>query len=95
VQMTWGVEPGDMTHKVAKMRAELKRGNHIEVVMAKKKRVPVPPQGEREAKVNEIVLALAEVGREVKRTRTAIITTVSLRPLKQETPTLHLSSSAP
>ncbi|KAG8851999.1 hypothetical protein FRB96_009015 [Tulasnella sp. 330] len=86
IQMTWGVEAGDLTHKVAKMKRELEKGNHVELILAKKKKVPVPPPAEREERVTEIVTLLQDVAREISRTRTPFITTVSLRPVKQETP---------
>lgn len=84
IQMTWGVESRDLTHKVAKMRRELEKGNHVELIVAKKKNVPVPPPAEREARVTEIVARLQEVAKETSRTRSPFITTVSLRPVKQE-----------
>lgn len=89
IQMTWGVEPGDLTHKVAKMKRELEKGNHVELIMAKKKKVPVPPPAERDARVAEIVTLLQDVAKEISRTQSPIITTVSLRPIKKakvETP---------
>jgi len=89
IQMTWGVEQGDLTHKVAKMKRELEKGNHIELIMAKKKKVMVPPPAEREARVTEIVALLQDVAKEVKRTQSPIITTVSLRPIKQEKVDTH------
>ncbi|KAG9038598.1 hypothetical protein FRB95_000820 [Tulasnella sp. JGI-2019a] len=83
IQMTWGVEPGDLSHKVAKMKKELEKGNHVELIMAKKKKVPVPPPAERDARVGEIVALLQDVGKEISRTQSPIITTVSLRPIKK------------
>lgn len=83
IQMTWGVELGDLTHKVAKMRDELGAGNHVELVMTKKKGVPVPKPLEMEKKVNQVVEMMKDVAREIGRNQGAMIWTVSLRPFKE------------
>jgi len=64
IQMTWGVESGDFTHKVSKARKELERGNRVELVFAPKANQPIPNQATMEARINQTVEDLADFAKE-------------------------------
>jgi translation initiation factor IF-3 len=64
VQMTWGVAPGDLIHKLMKVRRELEKGNRVELVYAPKKDQTLPTRREMEDKVQETVDLLADAGQE-------------------------------
>jgi len=66
IQLTWGTASGDIVHKLAKVRSHLEKGYKADVVFAPKKRQGLPTRKEMQARVQEVVLALEDVGKEWK-----------------------------
>jgi len=64
IQMTWGVESSDFTHKVNKARKELERGSRVELVFAPKANQPVPSRAMMEARINQTMENLADIAKE-------------------------------
>ncbi|EIN10192.1 hypothetical protein PUNSTDRAFT_64372 [Punctularia strigosozonata HHB-11173 SS5] len=77
LQMTWGVAPGDVEHKMKKARQELERGNRVELVYARKKRQSMPDPAEQEATINAALQKVEDVAvewkaRDVQKTMTVV-----------------------
>ena len=66
VQLTWGVDAGDLAYKLRKARSELMDGNRVTLVFAPKKGQARPSPEEQTKIVEEALRLLAEVGRERK-----------------------------
>ena len=66
IQMTWGVAPSDLHHKLRKAREVLQQGHRVSIVFAPKKGQPLPTPAQRLQKVDEAMQHLAEVGKEWK-----------------------------
>jgi translation initiation factor IF-3 len=64
IQMTWVVEPRDLMRKLEKGKKEIKKGNMVNVVLAKKKAVPLPSRGLKMKKMDEIKAIMADVADE-------------------------------
>jgi translation initiation factor IF-3 len=64
IQMTWGVESGDLAHKLNKARKEVEKGNRVELVFAPKVNQRAPSPAQMEARINETVEKIAEFARE-------------------------------
>jgi translation initiation factor IF-3 len=79
LQMTWGVASADLGHKLKKARQEIEKGNRVDIIYAPKKGQPVPAPAAREARVEETVELLKDVGFEWKpRTVEKIITVIHM-----------------
>jgi len=82
IQMTWGVEKGDLKHKLAKVQKELKGKNVVNVILAKKKGANLPPPADREKLVQDILDALQEDAKERRaRTVTKVFTVLYFAPV--------------
>lgn len=84
VQLTWSVAPGDLAHKLEKVRQELEGGRKVDLVFASKKGQQVPTRQAMDDRVNGVLETLADVGkeylpRELRRNMTAL----HLKPLDQ------------
>ncbi|RPD62091.1 hypothetical protein L226DRAFT_613415 [Lentinus tigrinus ALCF2SS1-7] len=66
VQLTWGVDAGDLAYKLRKARSELKDGNRVSLVFAPKKGQARPTPEEQTKMVDEALRLLEDVGRERK-----------------------------
>ncbi|KAF9821011.1 hypothetical protein IEO21_00988 [Rhodonia placenta] len=66
IQLTWGISSGDLEHKLSKVREELEAGNRVNLVYAHKKGHAKPTPQEMEARVQETVDLLADMGSEWK-----------------------------
>jgi len=64
IQMTWGVEQGDLAHKLNKVRKELQKGSRVELVFAPKVNQRVPSPAVMEARLNETAEKIAEFAKE-------------------------------
>jgi len=64
IQMSWAVESRDLMRKLDKGQKEIARGNMVNVILAKKKDVPLPSRGERMRKMDEIGAMMADVADE-------------------------------
>jgi len=66
VQMTWAISPGDLAHKLAKVREELEAGNRVDLVYMSKSGQPKPTPEQVEAQAAETVKLLEDAGAEWK-----------------------------
>ncbi|KAG8702990.1 hypothetical protein FRC09_004410 [Ceratobasidium sp. 395] len=64
IQLSWGVEPGDMKHKLGKSIQELEKRNRVNIVFVKKKGAPMPNAEEKAAKVQAVWEAVRHVASE-------------------------------
>lgn len=64
IQMSWGVDVRDMDRKISQARKEIERGNVVNVILAKKKGVPLPPLAVKVAKMDEIAVKVADIANE-------------------------------
>jgi translation initiation factor IF-3 len=66
IQLTWGVAAGDLVHKLKKVREELEKGNRVDVVYARKRGQRLPSPQEMEARVQETLGLMQDIGKEWK-----------------------------
>ncbi|TFK43088.1 hypothetical protein BDQ12DRAFT_642483 [Crucibulum laeve] len=66
MQITWGTEPGDLAHKLAKVRQELEKGHRVDLAFAPKKKRKLPTPEEMKERLEEIVESFADVSKEWK-----------------------------
>jgi translation initiation factor IF-3 len=66
IQMTWGVEEGDLKRKLGQARKELEKGNHINLVFGKKKHVRLLAPGVREQMIREVMEVMDDIAKERK-----------------------------
>lgn len=64
IQMTWGVELGDLAHKLKKVRKELERGNRVDLVYAPKANQVIPSRVIMENRIKETVEMLSDIAKE-------------------------------
>lgn len=64
IQVTWGVDAGDLKHKIMKARAELEKGCRVEIVIAPKRGQKLPKPNEMVARANEISSSLQDIAKE-------------------------------
>jgi len=77
IQLTWGISPSDLQHKLTKTRDELEKGNRVDLVYTTKKGQTKPTPEEMEARAQELLDLLADAGKEWQ-TRVVTKTTVLL-----------------
>ncbi|KAJ6516382.1 hypothetical protein C8R45DRAFT_763541, partial [Mycena sanguinolenta] len=66
VQLTWGSEPGDIEHKLARVRSFLEIGQKVDVVFSTKPKTQPPSAAVQQAKVKETIESLADTSKEWK-----------------------------
>jgi translation initiation factor IF-3 len=67
IQLSWGVDVGDLDHKLAKAKKELvNEGNRVDLVFALKKKSPLPTPDKREDLLNKTMEHLTGVAVEWK-----------------------------
>jgi len=66
IQMTWGVESGDLAHKLSKARKDVEKGIRVELVFAPKVNQPAPKPAVIEARLNEAAAKIGEFAKEWK-----------------------------
>jgi translation initiation factor IF-3 len=66
IQLTWGVASGYLAHKLKKVRQELEKGNRVNVLYARKRGQRLPSPQEMEARVQETLDLMRDVGEEWK-----------------------------
>jgi translation initiation factor IF-3 len=64
IQLSWGVEPGDLKHKLSKSIQELEKKNRVNVVFVKKKGAPMPTPEQQAAKLQAVWEAVRHVATE-------------------------------
>ncbi|KAF9782333.1 hypothetical protein BJ322DRAFT_983883, partial [Thelephora terrestris] len=64
IQVTWGVAPGDLAHKLEKVRHELVGGKKVDLIFASKRGQVVPTKQEMDVRLNGVLETLADVGKE-------------------------------
>jgi translation initiation factor IF-3 len=64
IQMTWGVESGDLAHKLKKVRKELEKGNRVDLVYAPKANQVMPSPVAMENRIKETVEILSDIAKE-------------------------------
>lgn len=64
IQVTWGVAPGDLAHKLEKVRQELMGGRKVDLIFASKKGQVVPTKQEMDARLKGVLETLTDVGKE-------------------------------
>lgn len=64
IQMTWGVESGDLEHKLKKVRKELERGTRVDLVYAPKTNQIIPSPTVMENRIKETVEMLSDIAKE-------------------------------
>ncbi|KAF5371938.1 hypothetical protein D9615_008083 [Tricholomella constricta] len=66
VQLTWSAAPGDLAHKLGKIRQELERGARVDLVFTRKKNQTPLSIPDMQARALEVVEELADVSKEWK-----------------------------
>ncbi|KAG1888865.1 hypothetical protein F4604DRAFT_1674474 [Suillus subluteus] len=66
IQITWGVENGDLKHKITKARAELEKGYRVDIVITPRKGQKLPKPDEMAARASEIASMLLDIAKEWK-----------------------------
>ncbi|TFK85073.1 hypothetical protein K466DRAFT_601494 [Polyporus arcularius HHB13444] len=85
VQLTWGVDSGDLAYKLRKARSELKNGRRVLLVFAPKNGQARPAPEEQTKIVEEALRLLEDVGRERKqRDVQKDITALFLEPIQMK-----------
>jgi len=82
IQLTWGVAPGDLAHKLEKARQELAGGRKVDLIFASKKGQAVPTKQVTDTRLREVLDTLADVGKEYRaRGEQKNMTALYLKPL--------------
>lgn len=66
IQLSWGVEPGDLKHKLSKTIQELEKKNRVKIVFIPKKGSPVPNRHQMSAKMDLVWDAVKHVATETQ-----------------------------
>lgn len=66
IQIAWGVDDGDLKHKVTKARAELEKGYRVDIVIGPRKGQKLPNPGDMDARASEIASMLLDIAKEWK-----------------------------
>ena len=64
IQITWGVDAGDLKHKIMKARAELEKGCRVDIVIAPKRGQKLPKPNEMMARADEVSAMLLDIAKE-------------------------------
>ena len=64
VQLTWNTQPGDIAHKLAKVREELEKGSRVDLVFAPKPKTDHPPIMVMRQRLDEFVASCADLASE-------------------------------
>lgn len=64
IQMSWGVEVGDLMHKLNKVRKELEKGSKVELVFSPKQPQRPPTTAAMQARLQEASTKLAQFAKE-------------------------------
>ena len=64
IQLTWSTQPGDIAHKLAKVREELEKGCRVDLVFAPKKNTNNPPIMVMRQRLDEFVAGCADLSSE-------------------------------
>lgn len=64
IQITWGVDAGDLKHKIMKARAELEKGCRVDIVIAPKRGQKLPKPNEMIARADEVSALLLDIAKE-------------------------------
>ncbi|KAG5639146.1 hypothetical protein H0H81_006405 [Sphagnurus paluster] len=97
IQMTWSAAPGDLEHKLGKVRQELEVGARVDLVFTRKKNQAPLKMDEMKERAQEVVDSLADISkewkeREVHQNMTAIFlqgTGEPPAPLTEKRPVVH------
>ncbi|KAJ7265898.1 hypothetical protein B0H12DRAFT_1179770 [Mycena haematopus] len=66
VQLTWGSEPGDLEHKLDRVRSLLEIGVKVDIVFSTKPKTLPPSVAVQQAKVKDTIESLADISKEWK-----------------------------
>lgn len=66
IQLSWGVEPGDLKRKLGKAIQELEKKNRVKVAFIPKKGSPVPSRDQMSAKMDQVWDAVKHVATETQ-----------------------------
>jgi translation initiation factor IF-3 len=84
IQLTWGVEAGDLAHKLEKVRQELAGGKKVDLIFASKKGQVVPTKQMMDIRLKGVLDTLTDVGKEYRsRQERKNMTALYLKPLDQ------------
>lgn len=64
IQMTWGVDSGDLAHKLKKARKELEKGNRVDLAFAPKTNQAPPKPQIMDIRLQEVVEMLSDIATE-------------------------------
>lgn len=64
IQVTWGVAPGDLAHKLQKARQELMGGKKVDLIFASKQGQVVPTKQEMDDRLKGVLETLSDAGKE-------------------------------
>lgn len=64
IQITWGVDNGDLKHKITKARTELEKGYRVDIVIAPRKGQRLPRPDAMAARASEIASMLLDIAKE-------------------------------
>jgi len=83
IQMTWGIEPGDFSHKLGKARKELEKGNNIRLIIAGRGEGPRFSPQAKEEMMKRVVDLLKDVALQAEAPTKAGVTVVDFRSTVQ------------
>jgi len=82
LQMTWGVDGNDLARKISRARGYLTKNHPVDVVLSKKRGVPLPSRDAMVWRMDGIVAALRGVSIVSNRSIGSQLATIQLRPSK-------------
>lgn len=84
IQVTWSAAPGDLAHKLGKVRQELVGGKKVDLIFTSKSGQVVPTKQEIDARLKGVLDTLTDVGKEyLPRAVRRAMTILYLKPLSQ------------
>lgn len=80
LQATWGVSGGDLERKITQARGYLEKGISVDIVLNKKKGVPLPLPKVMAERMDEISSGLGDIAEELNRSIGLQLATIQYRP---------------
>lgn len=82
LEMTWSIEPGDLSHKLSKAKSHLEKGDSVEILFKPKRKVALPPPDHMKKLIADVEAEMRTVTTEVTVVSKGSATVVSAKPPK-------------
>ncbi|KAG8987639.1 hypothetical protein FRB90_003232 [Tulasnella sp. 427] len=82
IEMTWSIEPGDLRHKLSKVKSHIEKGDSVEILFKPKRKVPLPDLTHMQTLAADTEQDMRAISTEVQKMwrGTAVVITVKPSP---------------